>query len=177
MDVQTTKQAISSLVEDCPNLQELFTGYTMFVTISPNPRTKHSIQRRNPETRKMVTCQMAYGMLPQRVQYAYCMKVLKECYLTHCIDPIVVGCAELNTDGNVHFHFLLKDPDIKNDVMLQVFRRSILNCPTVLKNFKGKDYMNNIVNLTKTKEDIVKYMDKDHDDIKEVFDNYYLLNK
>jgi len=77
-------------------------------------------------------------------------------------------------------HILINDPRINNTVKLQMFRRDVLNGARTQQNIvKGKtnarDWMNNIVFLTKTRSDIIEYFMKDNPAMLEAgFDNYYL---
>jgi Holliday junction resolvase RusA-like endonuclease len=131
----------------------------LFITISPNPSTKHSITKR--KGKKLVSAMMPYGKLPQKVQHEYCLKVLKE--FIYSPQTQIVGVWELNGSDNVHFHFIMSDPNIKNKTQLAMFRRDILNCEIVFKNLSKKmiDYMNNIVYVNDSVEARYKYMTKE----------------
>lgn len=153
----------------------LLMAQTIFVTISPNPNTKHDVIKKckMPNGKyKDITVKMKYGTLPQKVQYDYCMKILRTCYISFLPDCKIVGTWELNQQKNVHFHFVLDHPRFRNPKYIDIFRRDIFNCQEIMKNTgMNRDYMNNIVMLNKTFPEICKYMDKDYvpDDI---FDNY-----
>jgi hypothetical protein len=173
-----TDSTISSLVGD---RTPLF-GKPIFVTISPNPKTKHICLRH-----KKSNIKLPYGKLPQEVQYEYCIRILKQCYLQLLSGSYTVyGTWELNQDNNVHLHFLIDSEKIQTDYDLNIFRRDILCCPLVFMNLnklKSHDYMNNIVFLNKPFEDIIEYMDKDNDQkinlssvYEHSFKNYYFEN-
>lgn len=132
----------------------------VFCTISPNPATKHGndVIVRGKKTK----VQVPYGKLPQRKQYEYCLRVLNEYINTD--ETKIFGTWELNKDGNVHFHFILTDPKIKNETSLQIFRRDILNTELVMRNLSNKkmiDYMNNIVFVNDSVEKRIDYITKD----------------
>lgn len=172
MEIEYSNKAVDTLVEDRPFFKS---RSTVFVTISPNPKTKHPCWRVSPEG-KRITCKCAYGHLPQKEQYAYCLKILRACYLPFLsLETKLVGTWELNGSGDVHLHILFRDPDLNNDTQLSIFRRDIANCTLVTMNknkMKDKDYMNNIVFLNKPLEDVIVYMDKDYDMNCEIFKNY-----
>lgn len=136
--------------------------YPLFCTISPNPNTKHAIYK--SVNGKRITVQMPYGKLPQRVQHAYCMRVLK--HYIYSKDTKIFSTWELNQAGNVHLHLILSDPQINNDTMLKIFQRDILNSEIVMKNLSKKmiDYMNNIVKVNDSIAERIKYMTKDMKD-------------
>lgn len=159
--------------------RDLWEGYTLFCTISPNPKTKHEclIKKVNKNGRVFrARVKMPYGKIPQRVQYEYCLKIIERDYLEFLVNPRLFGVAELNKDGNVHVHFLLKADNLKNDTQLQVFRRDVSLCVEVLRNApkQGIDYMNNIVRLTKSKKEIIDYCMKCNKDNIELFNNFTL---
>jgi len=70
---------------------------------------------------------------------------------------------ELNKSFNIHFHMLVSDPFIINDMTLNIYRRDILNNPHVIKNLSTKmiDYMNNIVFVNDSINNRFVYMIKD----------------
>lgn len=159
-------------------------GSTLFVTISPNPRTMvpcqltrykwHGLEKKP----KIYDVKRPYGMLKQDVQYQYCIKCLMEDYMEWLGDDAqLVGVAELNESGNVHLHMLINSANVKNDVQLAIFRRDVLNgyrTQQNLKNMKARDFMNNIVFLNKHWKDIEDYLMKDQDKMLPRFKNYYL---
>lgn len=153
---------------------------TLFVTISPNPMAKVECIMKNLKTGKNRTVKRPYGMVPQRIQYQYCLKVLSEDYLPWLSDDVqLLGIAELNESGNVHFHMLINDKKIRNMVRLQVFRRDVLNGVRTQQNIlrckmNARDWMNNIVFVTKSERDILDYFMKDQDMMLPEFSNYYL---
>lgn len=181
MNIEFSKSVLTSLVEERPDLESLFDGYTFFCTISPNPKTMVETTRKNLKG-KIVSCKQPYASLPQRVQYQFCMRFFARTYLSLCKDPIFLGVPELNKQGNVHLHFILKDCLYSNPIGLEILRRDILNCPETLCNIKAtkrcnRDYMNNIVHLTKSKADIMAYLIKTNEDAVKYFENFCSLKK
>lgn len=178
LKLNSTKKKISALVGDF-QFASKFPNFVLFVTISPNPKTLHKV-RRNIGGRRNVECKMRYEQLPQKVQYGYCLDVIRRCYLPFLSgDTKLVGTTELNKAGNVHMHLLIEDPVIKNNqTRLQMLRRDIYNCDDTIKNLpnskKKVDWMNNIVFVNDTIEDRASYMDKDYDDNIDIFDNIYI---
>lgn len=154
-----SEEAVVDLVALRPtlrNMTQIPYNRILWCTISPNARAKHKVLGKG-------NLKMPYGKLPQRIQYEYCIKILKNCYISFYPDCKLFGVPELNKDGNVHLHFLLYDTSFTNEVALQVFRRDVLFCPEVMFNFGCKkqiDYMNNIVFCNKPVEDIIDYMMK-----------------
>lgn len=152
---------------------------TMFVTISPNPSTKIECILTGAN-RKSRTVKRPYGTMRQDHQYKYCLQCFQEDYFEWLSDDVeLCGVAELNENGNVHLHILINDPHIYNDVQMQVFRRDVLNGYRTQQNIiKGKvnakDWMNNIVFLTKSKVDIVSYFMKDQQLMLPRFKNFFL---
>ena len=116
-----------------------------------------------------------YGKLPQRVQYNYCRRLLISSY-NYSDDTKIFGTWELNSHGNVHFHFIMSDPYINSNTMLQILRRDVLNCEMVLSNLSKSmiDYCNNIVFVTDSIDHRVKYMCKDNNC--HTFPYYYTKN-
>ena len=176
MNLKYSKIQVSTLVGDAEfsNLLPI-----MFVTISPNPKLKLNCMARKNGTNKMRNIKLPYGMAKQRLQYDYCIKILREDYMAWLSDDVkIVGVAELNKDGNIHLHMLIQDKNIRNDVQLQVFRRDVLNGWHTQQNIRtgmnGRDWMNNIVFLNTTIKDITSYLEKDNENIRELFDNYFL---
>lgn len=160
------------LVENRPIL-----GHSpIFVTISPNPMTKHSITKVNRVHK------IPYKMLPQKLQYEYCLRLVHQVY-NYSTSTRIYGSAELNESGNIHFHFIFDDPNIRNKVDIAMLQRDVLNCPSVILNLsKGKnprDYMNNICFINKPINEIYDYI---HKDIKEtirhfpIYTNFDILN-
>lgn len=175
LEVKTASECCDSLVAQHDLYLTFSTGYVLFCTISPNPDKQHSYKRDG------ITKQIPYGRLPQAQQYQYCMKILKDAYLSLCVNPVIVGTAELNGKGNVHFHFLLKDPDFKDDLMLKVYQRYVSLCPVSLYNLhsaRAHDVMNNIVHLTKDLDEILEYLDKDwNQSFRRICPNYYIADQ
>lgn len=164
-----TDKAVRTLVEDRPNFMA---PNLMFITVSPNPNVKHEVFRELFERKRKV--KLPYKMLKHSEQKEYLEFIIRNCYLSIHPDAELVGCYELNKQGNLHAHFLFKTKLKKNDYNLEILRREILNCPEVLKNMKQKDWMNNIVYLNVSKNDILTYLDKDHEESATVFGNYYV---
>lgn len=133
----------------------------LFVTVSPNPMTKHTIVKRNREHK------IPYKMLPQKIQYDYCLRIVERVY-NNSTSTLIYGSCELNESGNVHFHFILDDPNIRNKTDITIFQRDVMNSPSVFLNLsKGKnprDYMNNIVFINKPINEIYDYIHKDIED-------------
>lgn len=152
----------------------------LFVTISPNPNVNVECVMKN-KTGKTRNVKRPYWSLKQDLQYEYCMKCFKEDYCEFLSqDTKLVGISELNKRGDVHLHMIINDPCIKNDVNLQCFRRDILNSFRTQQNIikgkagKAKDWMNNIVFVNTSKDDIVQYFMKNQEDMLPRFKNYYL---
>jgi len=120
-------------------------------------------------------------MMPTMKQFEYCIKILKTCHLSFMVNPRLVGTYELNKQGNVHLHYVVKCDNINNDAELRMFQRDVANCQEPLRNAKSKrgdryhnDYMNNIVRLTKSKKEIIEYLMKDKENkIKLLKDSFY----
>lgn len=177
-DTRTSQKGITDLVGLCPGIWN--EGYVMFCTISPNPTTVVDVVRNGKDQK------MCYGQLPLTQQYAYCKRILHDCYLGFLKDPYVVGTTEVNKQGHVHLHFLLKSKSVTTDMLMNVFRRDISLCREVVKNrilrkrgqtAHAPDFMNNIVRLTKPLAEVVSYMDKCyHCDNMKLFPNYYRLD-
>lgn len=155
-----TTPAEIALVDLRPNLWPC----PLFITISPNPSVLVPVVRKDYISGRKLNCKLPYGKLPQKIQYAYCMKIVKTVY-NYSKDTKMFGTWELNNSGNVHFHLIYCDPFITNDVALQIFRRDVLNCDIVIRNMaKSKkmiDYMNNIVFITDSISDRYHYITKD----------------
>lgn len=145
--------------------------YALFVTISPNPNTKHAIYK--TINGKRTTVQIPYGKLPQKVQYDYCMRVVKSAY-NISKDTKLFGIWELNKSGNVHFHMILTDPTVKGKTSLAIMQRDVLNSEIVMKNLSKKmiDYMNNIVVVNDSITERLEYMLKDYEENITIMDYY-----
>lgn len=160
MNLNQTTRAVSLLVEDreqsSPATREL---EKIFFTVSPNPNLLIEVMK-GRQTRKV-----RYGSLPQRVQYDYCVKHTKESIIPFMTEGgWLVGCAELNQKGHVHFHMLICDPKYQSEQQLHVFRRDISWCPISIKNRKtvnDMDYMNNIVYAEDYDDLMTNYFTKD----------------
>lgn len=159
--IKFTQGAIETLVADCPELFSI-NSFTLFITINPNPRTLIKVSRLFTEANHRHVISIAYGRATQKEQYDYCLKIFMKNFIEFCADPTAVGTWELTQAGNVHLHILLKDRRISNDMQLELFRRDVANCEEVMRHMgkDGRDWMNNIVKLTKTSKEIIQYMDK-----------------
>lgn len=152
---------------------------TLFITISPNPSTFVDCVLKN-KMGKIRNQKRPYGMLKQDIQYQYCLKCLREDYFEWFSDDVeLIGIAELNQRGNVHFHIVVNDPYITNEVQLQVFRRDILNGFRTQQNISkgkvsGKDWMNNIVYVNVIEDEITEYFMKQQHEMLPKFQNIYL---
>jgi len=136
--------------------------HAIFATISPNPKVKHTIKQ--IVNGKTTTVKKPYGMLPQRVQFEYCTRIVKSAYI-FSLETKIFGTWELNKEGNVHFHLILSDPFICNKSALSIFQRDVMNNHLVtlnlVKSKSPKDFMNNIVFVNDSVEARIKYMTKD----------------
>jgi len=176
---------ISALVGDFPQKLDFanqFKKHGMFVTISPNPSTKHKVSRKSRQ------CTLRYDQLTQIKQYQYCIRVIERCYLPFLSgDTLLVGTTELNKEKNIHMHLMIYDPKLKasNRSKLSMFQRDIYCCEDTLQNLTKKglngqkpvDWMNNIVKFddtVKTYEELLQYMDKDHAENQFIFENIVL---
>jgi len=141
--------------------------------VSPNPNAKVNVMRVNPNTNKLTKVTMKYGMIKQKEQYDYCINFMRTAYLNGEGD-LLLGVPEMNKAGNIHLHFLLLSPLVKNQTTLNIFRRDVMNNNISMENMvKGKDWMNNIVKLDKS--DILEYMIKAHEEISPIFDSFYVV--
>lgn len=164
MKLKFTNDACEDLVEARQTKWE----NTMFITISPNPNVKHNVNRRIKDVK------MKYGEMPQRLQYSYCIEVLDKLMFYFSEDSYLIGTWELNKTGNLHLHFIIDDPVIKNDTHLDILRREIACSDEALRNKKnGKDYMHNIVFVNDSVRQRCVYMDKDFNKNSGIFSNYY----
>jgi len=170
-NLKLISKPIGSLVADRPFNESRI----IFVTVSPNPKTKHTIRRKTING-KMITCQLPYGRIAQINQYEYCLHFVN-CGLMRYLSgrAAVIGTWELNESGNVHLHILIQDPKIQTKVDLDIFRRQVENHPISMHNkhsSKSPDYMNNIVYLDKPLDEIITYMDKDYVQNHPFFNNF-----
>jgi len=165
-DIKKSSDSVSLLVDHAKISDK---DFLLWCTISPNPKTKHkcAIKKVNKNGQTITVYEKRpYRSLPQRLQYEYCIKIINTTSLPYIYTPRFICTTELNKNGNVHFHFLLKGNNLKNKTDLMVFQRDVSLCPEVLRN-QGEnhnDYMNNIVHVTKPLKDIIAYMSKDNDD-------------
>lgn len=170
-NLEFSNQSVGSLVARRPNGQ-FISSSSLFCTISPNPNTKVKCLR----GRKTIA--MKYCLLPHKVQYQYCIRVLKACYMQFLTpNAEIIGTWELNKMNNVHLHFIINDPQFKSDQRFNTYRRDISCCSLVVENRSKKtnnDYMNSIVRVTKSQDDILDYLDKDYEK-DPILPNYYSL--
>jgi len=174
-DLEFTEKPICSLVADWQYFWDhIKASECMFITISPNPKVVHKVDRLYATGRvKQVKCR--YGQMKQSDQWNYCLKIVERTYLEFCSDEtVLIGTTELNESGNVHLHFLLYDPHKRDRTSLDIFRRDISFCDVIIRNLKGKhDIMNNIVYVNDSIRQRAEYMDKDYEQNKRYFHNYY----
>jgi len=141
--------------------------YIAYITISPNPLTKHKCERKiqwDKVKGKIKNIAIPYGKMTHEEQYEYCIKIIERIYLFNLPDSQIIGTWELNKSGNVHIHMLLKSDSLINEYQLQMLRRDVLCHMEVYRNLNGKnDFMNNIVWLTEDLTTIIEYFDKDYD--------------
>lgn len=172
--IQTSPEAAGTLVARRPQFSKRLSA-NIWCTISPNANKLHPVTKGNR------SCKLAYGSLPHQVQYDYCMRVLQQCYVPFLSDEAtLVGCWELNkaaSGGNVHFHFIINDPQIRNNVQLQIFQRHNRCCEMTFQNLsnpKAIDRLNSIVRLDANRfEEKCTYMDKDYYENPD-FPNFYM---
>jgi len=170
-----TDSPICSLVADWQYFWDSIKAeQCMFITVSPNPKILHKVNRLYATGRiRPVKCR--YSQMKQSDQWDYCLNVVKKTYLEFCSTrSVLIGTAELNSSGNVHLHFLLYDPLIKDKTSLDIFRRDISFCDVIIRNLKGKhDMMNNIVFVNDSIKQRAEYMDKQSEETRPHFYNYY----
>lgn len=166
MTVEFTNRRIDSLV---PMRHFFISSTTVYITVSPCARCGIPVLSRLKDSEKWRSRKIPYGMLRQRDQYDYCIKLLETVYiptLSMYGKYEMLGTAELNERGNIHLHLIANIERVKDLTQLQMFRRDILNDPKVISHMRaGKaraDYMNEIVYVTKTPEYIMSYLDKDY---------------
>lgn len=155
-------------------------GNSLFVTISPNPKTLHTCVKQIKG--KSVDVKIRYNLLPHKQQYEYCMRIVERCY-NYSNDTQIYGSWEFNKEGNVHFHFLMHDPNIQTNTDLIILRRDVLNHPSVMLNLiKGRkgdihDWMNNIVYVNDSIPIRFEYIQKDIDETLKHFPYYKLIKE
>lgn len=170
--LQFSEEACVTLVEQRLENRFRYNNNTYFVTISPNPSTKHKVKIKGRMQK------IRYDRLPQRIQLEYCLRHVQKNYLQFCKDPILVGTVEHNEAGNVHLHFLINSKSFRSPTFLDVYRRDILFTETSAENLptKGKkhDFMNNIVQLHDLDETL-EYLDKKYTDniASGIYKNYF----
>lgn len=153
------------LVELCPEIVE----NTVFVTISPNPKAKVARFKIDKKT-KLLT----YGQLDKTRQYRFLIRYVEGVYNWDTIEKGL--CVfELNSSDQLHCHLLLqfKHKATKYDIgMLRDHVR--MNIRTIPHLTRGKDYMNNIVPVTDSIDDRIKYLEKDIYESMRYFNPLYL---
>lgn len=176
MEIIQRKTCVAPLVAErkffCPNTKD----YIMFITISPNPKTLIPINKPGKTIRtKDKIINTRYEDCRQIDQYNYCLDYIRNAYMRYSGDCQIIGSAELNKQGNIHIHMLMKDSYVTNDKVMQIFQRDIKLNPETQKHIRHskRDYMNNIVELTKSEEEILSYMDKDNDKTGYLFPSFY----
>lgn len=176
MEIIQRKTCVAPLVAErkffCPDTED----YIMFITISPNPRTLIPINKPSKSVRnKDKVIMTKYEDCRQIDQYNYCLDYVRSVYMRYSGDCHIIGSAELNKQGNIHIHMLMKDSYVSNDKVMQVFQRDIKLNPETQRHIKlcKRDYMNNIVELTKSEDEILTYMDKDYDKTGHLFPSFY----
>jgi len=132
----------------------------LFVTISPNPKVKHSVDRWNMRG-KRTKVMIPYGKLTTHEQYIYCLRVITSAY-NYSDQTEIFGTWEMNKNCDCHVHFIMYDPNIQTDTELAMFRRDVLNSQLVLMNLaKWTDYMNSIVFVNDSFDERIQYMTKE----------------
>lgn len=154
----------------------------MFLTISPNPSTRH-IAERALKNGKLKKYNLAYKLLTHNEQHAYLQSYIKSVYIDY-LDPNdwIYYVFETNSDNNLHLHAIMYCSDIQSEYDLKCLQKTIYANPKTIMNLPKKnastnrmpkDYMNNIfyVNNDDKTKDInqkIEYLTK-QSDIKEVF--------
>jgi len=162
----------------------------LWCTISPNPNLIHEVSVfeiknltiKGPSGRgRKKTLKMPYSKMKQKLQYEYCVKFLTNVYnLSN--DTKIFGVWELNQSGNVHFHFIMSDPNVKGPAGLQIFRRDVLNSDMAIYNLSGKgkykgiDYCDNICFVTDSIEERLAYMSEDSEENLTIFPYFCTQN-
>lgn len=161
------------MVVDRPALSK--SNKVIYCTISPWPKAKCETLLITDKSIKKV--QMKYESMDKKDQYDACMHILTSAYLPFLSDETeLVGVAEMNKSGHVHFHFIFYDPEIQNDYDLNCFRATVRNRPSVIsqrKKIDDTDYCNNIVWCTDLDETLL-YLSKDNIQALKHFPNYVL---
>lgn len=177
LKITQSSERTSALVGSTPP----FDGNSIFVTISPNPHTKHEVKKSNGK--KLVQVSIPYKNLSVKSQYVYCMHIVNTVYMPLLEEgDSLVGTWEFNSNSDIHFHMLIHSPSLhklkNNNFNLICFRKSVSEHPSVLRNMKKggnmTDYMNNIVYLNKPYQELLSYFDKDYDEESHSkLNNYY----
>lgn len=142
MNLEFSDVAFDLLVAEREKKGLRLTKPCIFLTISPNPKTKIEVYK----GRRLQ--KMTYHELYQHVQYDYCVKDVQETILPFLSKGAqLIGMAELNGNNDVHFHMLICDPKIRTTQQLGIFSRDVSNCQISIKNRKHHsytDYMHNM---------------------------------
>lgn len=125
-------------------------NYCIFLTISPNPKSRHPVVRDLKGKQK--TLQMAYKMMTHDEQHAYLQRFIKTVYIDN-LDPgdFLFYAFETNSDNNLHLHGFLYSKDLQTEYELKSLQKTVYSHPMTIYNLaKPKpgrtptDYMNNM---------------------------------
>lgn len=177
MEIVRSQECVASLVAP-RQILPLDGKYVMFITISPNPKTLVPVVKQSKSVKvKDKKAMKKYEDLRQVEQYEYCLDYVRSVYMKYTGQCRFIGAAELNGSGNIHLHILFTDDYVDCPKLMEVFRRDIkLNSETqrYIKHVKnGRDFMNNIVELTKPLDEVIEYMSKDFAQTGKLFPNFY----
>lgn len=156
----------------------------IFITVSPNPSTRHSInidrgysvhKPRAMRAAMVKNIKVEYKHMPHAEQYKYLFAYINDVYLEimeH--EDFMYIVYEINGDGNLHAHALLYSNTLQDEYDLAALRKQVFCHYKTQANTKrgGRDYMNNIVYLEESKiSDVIEYLMKDQQ-IKNKFPDY-----
>lgn len=167
MTINFISRASAALVDRRPNL---WPG-AIFVTISPNPNSKHRVVRNINNKIKIVP--LTYKNLKPKEQFDYCIKIVKQCYCDYADNTKILGTYEFNKAGLVHVHFVMSDPYFLtsngklSDKKMICLRADVNNNFEVMRNKhnpNSPDMMNNIVYVNDSVQTRYEYFTKDSDD-------------
>lgn len=141
--------------------------FAMWCTISPNPCVM--VETKILENGKWKNRKRSYAMLRKREQYNYCIRALRQYY--YSTETRIFGVWEFNEKKHVHIHFIMTDPNIRNESFMEDFRSDIYNSELSqnnlskraanIKNAYVTDWMNSICKVNDNIETRIKYMTKD----------------
>lgn len=156
------------LVELCPEIME----NTIFVTISPNPKAiVAKTKRRYP---KQQVKRVAFGRLDKERQYDYLIKYVEHIYNWETINKGIC-IFELNSSDQLHCHLLLQFDHKVTKYDIGMLRDHVrIHVRTIPHLVRGRDYMNNIVPITDSIDDRIKYLEKDIYESMRYFRHLYL---